>query len=319
MKKICSAFYLIVVCGAVLAQSPPPATRQVEPLPNVLPPQRLGPGDLVDVSVYAAPELSRTVRVDGAGVVRLPMMSQPVRAANEMPDELAKAISDELKSENLMVDPLVSVTVTEYLSRPVTVNGAVQHPTTFQAFSGTTLLTALAKADGLTPDAGPNVLVGFPADRLKGESAGKVLTVPIRALMGGSNPGLNVELHGGEVITVPAAQKIYVVGNVKKPGAYPVQDANNTSVLKVLAVSEGLAPYAAKEAYIYRPIPGSTEKQEIAVPLSKIVQRKDADVALQGGDIFYIPDNRGRRLAITALDRIAGFGATTASGVLIWH
>jgi polysaccharide export outer membrane protein len=319
MKIISGAFYSILVCGLAFAQAPPPTSAQVEPQPNVLPPQRLGPGDLVSVSVYAAPELSRPVRVATDGTVRLPMLNQPVKAGNEMPDQLAKSISEELKSEKLMVDPLVSVTVYEYLSRPVIINGAVRHPTTFQAFGDTTLLTALAKADGLAPEAGPDLIVNVPQTGPDGERTGRAQTVSIKSLMSGSDPNLNVELHGGEVITVPVAPKVYVVGNVKKPGAYAVQDATATSVLKMLAACEGLSPYATKEAYIYRQAPGNSQKEEIPVPLLSIMQRKSPDVTLHGGDIFYIPDNRSRRLAVTVLERIAGFGANTASGVLIWH
>jgi polysaccharide export outer membrane protein len=287
---------------------------------NVLPPQRLGAGDLVNVSVYAAPELSRPVRVSNDGKVQLPMLEKSIPAANTMPDELARSIARELKAEQLLVDPLVSVTVTEYGSRPVTVTGAVRHPTTFQAFGeATTILTALAKADGLTPEAGPDLLVSIPQPGADGKTVRTVQKIAIRKLMNGSDPALNFELHGGEEIRVPEAEKVYVVGNVKKPGAFPVQDGPNSSVLKVLALSEGLQPYAMKEAYIYRLDPASGQRQEIAVPLSSIVDRKSPDVALEGGDIFYIPDNRSKRLTVSWLERIAGFGSTTASGLLIWR
>jgi hypothetical protein len=90
-------------------------------------------------------------------------------------------------------------------------------------------------------------------------------------------------------------------------------------VLKILAVSEGVLPFAAKQAYIYRQEPGSETRKEIPVELTRIVRRETADVSLQGGDIFYIPDNRGRRLAVTALERLAGFSTNTASGLLIWR
>jgi hypothetical protein len=74
-----------------------------------------------------------------------------------------------------------------------------------------------------------------------------------------------------------------------------------------------------KQAYIYRPDPATGARQEIAVPLSGIVERKNPDVVLQAGDIFYVPDNRSRRLTVSWLERLAGFGSATASGVLIWR
>jgi len=109
---------------------------------------------------------------------------------------------------------------------------------------------------------------------------------------------------------------VYVVGNVKKPGAFPVQDSSNTSVLKILAVSEGVLPFAAKQAYIYRQEPGSETRKEIPVELTRIVRRETADVSLQGGDIFYIPDNRGRRLAVTALEGLPVLAQTRHRGCL---
>ena len=66
-------------------------------------------------------------------------------------------------------------------------------------------------------------------------------------------------LHGGEEVLVPEALKIYVVGNVKKPGAYPIRNDEETTILQLLALSEGLTPYSAKVAYVYRRTPGGSQ------------------------------------------------------------
>ena len=86
----------------------------------------------------------------------------------------------------------------------------------------------------------------------------------------------------------------------------------------MVALSEGLLPFAAKDAYIYRRDETGT-KQEIPVELEKIMQRKSPDVTLETDDLFYIPDNKTRRNTLTVIDRITAFGAATASGLLIWH
>jgi hypothetical protein len=70
---------------------------------------------------------------------------------------------------------------------------------------------------------------------------------------------------------------------------------------------------------VYRRRPGTDNKDEIPVALSRIIARKSPDVTLEGDDIFYVPDSKGRRLSISAIERIAGFGAATASGLLIWR
>lgn len=145
------------------------------------------------------------------------------------------------------------------------------------------------------------------------QESGAVERVPVKRLMNDADPAVNFTLHGGEEIRVPEAGKIFVVGNVRKPGAFPVRDGSENSVLKLVALAEGLSPYAYKQAFVYR------DKREIPVDLDEILKRKSPDVPLEVGDILYIPDNKGKRLTATVLDRIAGFGASTASGVLIWH
>jgi hypothetical protein len=87
----------------------------------------------------------------------------------------------------------------------------------------------------------------------------------------------------------------------------------------MLALAEGLAPYASSRAFIYRREEASGSKHEIPIELNKILARKAPDVPLESEDILYIPDNSGRRLTMNAIDRIAGFGASTASGVLVWR
>jgi polysaccharide export outer membrane protein len=146
-----------------------------------------------------------------------------------------------------------------------------------------------------------------------------VQRIPVRGLIDAADPELNLKLEGGEEIRVPEAGKVFVLGNVKKPGAFPVNDASDTTVLKMLALSEGLMSFTSKVAYIYRREGGTGgKKNEIEIPLQKIVHRKAPDVTLQANDILYIPDDSGRRATATVLDRIAGFGSATASGVLIY-
>ncbi|MBI2819102.1 MAG: hypothetical protein HYX73_03910, partial [Acidobacteria bacterium] len=76
-------------------------------------------------------------------------------------------------------------------------------------------------------------------------------------------------------------------------------------------------PYAGKQAFIYRR-EASGSKNEIPIELRKIMERKAPDVPLVAKDVLYIPDNRGGRLTANILDKIIGFGAGIASGVLIY-
>ncbi len=274
-----------------------------------LPALKLGAGDLIAISVYDAPELTRTVRVEPDGSIHLPLLMEGVQAAGLMPRELEAALADALKSEEILVDPVVKITVVEYHSRPISVMGAVRKPVTFQADGAITLLDALARAEGLTEDAGTEILVS---------REGSVERIPVKQLMDKADPAVNLRLTGNEEVRVPEAGKIFVLGNVRKPGAFPVRDPRDNTVLKLVALGEGLMPYSSKLAYIVRrPEAGSPE--ELPVELEKIMQRKAPDVPLQVGDILYVPDNKSRRTTMSILDRVAGFGASTASGVLIWR
>ncbi len=141
--------------------------------------------------------------------------------------------------------------------------------------------------------------------------------IAVKELIDLANPEANLALHGGEEIRVPEVGRVFVVGNVKKPGAFRVEDSSDTTVMKLLALAEGLAPYASKEAYIYRRSDGGGSKHEIPIALQQIMLRKSPDVPLQTNDILYIPDNKGRRTGLQLLERIAAFTAATASGAIV--
>lgn len=311
MKSIAMLVALagLAVPGLVRAQQP----ARTDLGPN-LPPQPVGVSDLLAVSVYGAPELTRTVRVSEEGTLRIPMLQQRVPVAGLMPAAIEERLAAALAQEQILVDPVVTVTIAEFASRPISVVGAVKRPLTFQASGNNTLLDALARAEGLLPEAGDEILV----TRASGADGVPVTRrVSVKDLLERADPAANLALQGGEEVRVPEVGRVFVVGNVNTPGAFAVSQAQGMTVMKALALSEGLAPFATKEAFIYRPVDNGA-KQEIEVALRKIMDRKEPDVALMAGDIFYIPDSRGRRLASNIIDRIVAFGVGTGSGALIY-
>ena len=240
------------------------------------------------------------------------MLKQHINVNGLMPGELERAVADALVQEQLLVDPFVTVTVVEYHSRPISVVGAVKLPVTFQAIGVVTLIDALPRAGGLTEDASGDILVSRPGPL--SHSA-----FPYRQLVHAADPGLNIRLSGGEEIRVPTVSKIFVIGNVKKPGAFSITDNGAMTVLKAVALCEGLTQFSGKVAYIQRTDDKTSAKSEVPVELKKIMDRKAPDVELQPKDILYIPDNSGRRLTAGVLEKLSGFGSSTASGLLIWQ
>ncbi|MEI9814163.1 MAG: hypothetical protein WDO18_16625 [Acidobacteriota bacterium] len=172
-----------------------------------------------------------------------------------------------------------------------------------------TLLDALAKAEGLSLEAGTEIIV---------TRAGEVHRIGVGNLLKDADPTVNLLLTGGEEIRVPDAGKITVVGNVMKPGAFAVRETGDYTVMKLVAMTEGLRAYSEKVAYVMRRDDKGVA-QEIPIELDRIMKRDAPDETLLAGDILYIPENKTRRTTMGLVDRVTSFGASTASGVLIWR
>jgi len=298
----------------LFAQTPTSATAvaDLNPSSNLVQ-QRVGPEDLLGLQVYDAPEFTRTVRVSKEGSIRLPMLKESIRVQGLMPDEIGTLLEEALKREKLFVDPFATVNVVEYHSRPVNVTGAVRTPTIFQAVGSVTLLDAIARAGGLVPEqAGPEIIVTKPNGDTNTQS---IQRIPVKALMSGSDPVLNIKLLGGEEIRVPDVGKFIVAGSVNHPGPYPMLDGNSNTVTTAIAQAQGTMQYFSHKAYIYRPDEQGA-LHEIPVDLGKILSRKAPDVTLQAKDILYIPDSSGRRITQTTINSITGLGTAATSAVI---
>ena len=272
-----------------------------------LPAHHVGPNDLLSVSVYGAPELSKLVRVSEDGFIRIPMLKSRVKVAGAMPAQVEASIVEALESEEILVGPIVTVTIAEYSSRPINVAGAVRLPQTFQAVGSIRLLDAISKAGGLSEAAGSDILVSVAGEPTR--------RISVKGLLESTDTELNVPLSGGEEIRVVEAGKAFVVGNVKKPGAFVLKDSEESTVLQLLALAEGLTAFSSKQAYIYRRHSEGGRK-EIPVELEQILRRKHPDVAVLADDILYIPENKGRKLGMAALERALLFGGTAGTALI---
>ena len=309
---------LLLLAAAAFAQQPPNRAPAAPDIGANLPAQLIGPNDLIAVSVYDSPELTRTIRVGADGFIRFPMLKQRIQAKGLYPSELETAITAALRTENILVDPFVTVTIAQYQSRPISVAGAVRMPIVFQAENPVTLLEAISRAQGLREDASREILVSSSQPGPSGKPLMLTRRISVHGLIDDADPTLNLLLTGGEEIRVPEVGKIYVMGNVKKPGAFPVQDGSETTVMQMLALAEGLSQFSGNEAYIYRR-EANGPKNEIPIPLDKIMKRKTPDVTLTANDILYIPENHGKRMGMAALEKIIMFGGNAGSYAVIYH
>jgi polysaccharide export outer membrane protein len=306
-KRIVSlAAGLVWISAAFGQDAPRPVTLMDQ---TNLPHQPIGRSDLLGVTVYDSPELTRTVRVNDDGTIRLPMLKATLKVEGLMPAEVEVLLKQQLQAEQLLVDPFVTVNVAEYHSRPISINGAVKTPTTFQAVGNVSLLDALAKGGGLAPEAGGEIIITRP------NGATGVLStqrIPVKALMEASDPLLNVRLTGGEEIRVPISGMIVVSGNVKESGVFPVQEGGTTTVLTAIAQAKGLGDFQPKIVYIFRPDEQGT-RHEIPVDLKAIKMRKQPDVVLQPKDLLYVPDNNRAKTWNQVLTTLVPLGTAASS------
>jgi polysaccharide export outer membrane protein len=271
----------------------------------------LGAGDLIKIDVFDIPELSRQIRIDPSGYISMPLMPQRILAAGLTSFELETKIAGMLKERGLVSNPQVSVFVIQRTSQPITVIGAVEHPLVYQAVRPTTLLEVLSAAGGLTDTAGDYVTITRP------DKTGKTQLerVSLRDLIDRGDPKANVAVKGGDVITVPKAGIVYVVGAVNRPGGFVIQnDTDQMTTLKALALAGGaLTASKPQDAVIIRKSGTTGRSQEIAVNVKNILNRKAQDVRLLPNDVLFIPDSAGKR----ALAKAAEAALSITTGIVI--
>jgi polysaccharide export outer membrane protein len=320
MKKLTLAIVTVPVLISIATTAQrlsSPQAGQVSPGMPVaiggsnLPFQPIGASDLVRLTVDDSPELSQTFRVDQHGNLNLPLLNQSIRAAGLMPDALRDEIAATLKARHLLVNPVVDVSVVEYRSRDVTIAGAVKTPMTIQELGDLRVLGAISQAGGLLPEAGPEIIVE--------QANGSAQRISVRELFDGHHPQLNIPVTAGSQIRVPECEQVFVVGDVKRPGAFPFQDMQDTTVLKLLALSGGLDSFSRNTAYIYRTAPGSARKTEIEVPLRRILDRKSEDVKLVANDILYVPTNGKLKTSASVVNHVTGMGNAAVSAAIWSH
>jgi polysaccharide export outer membrane protein len=260
---------------------------------------RIGPGDVLEVRVLRAPELSRdAVRVDQSGMIRMPMLDEDITAACLTEGELAQNIAKlYLKYKRY---PHVDVFVKEFQSQPVSVIGAVRAPAQFKLQRQVRLLELLTFAGGPSDSAGQTVQIvhaGGPSlcEKRDNSAAGEAdasgfITYKLSDTLHGG-PEANPAVHPGDIVSVLVADQVYVVGNVIKPSAIPIKEP--LTVSRAIAMAGGTAPSTKKDRVrIIRQHP----KQEIYVNLTAIEKHQAEDVGLLPNDVVDVPSSGAKSM-----------------------
>lgn len=287
---------------------------------------RIGPEDLLEITVFEASDLDRTVRVSAEGGISLPLLGA-IHAAGLTSRQL-EAVLEELLRRSYMKDPHVGVFVKAIRSHPVSVFGAVEKPGVYQIRGAKTLVEVLSMAQGLASDAGDTVIVmrsgggALPPDTAGASTGGSAsapagtIRIPLEGLLDSGNPRDNVLVYPGDVVKVTRAGIVYVVGEVRKPGGFTLKSNENISVLQALALAKGLTrTSAAKRALIIRTSKTSGKREEIAINLDKILKGRAPDPLLRARDIVFVPNSTGR----AAFYRGAEAALSIAGGVIVYR
>jgi polysaccharide biosynthesis/export protein len=265
---------------------------------------RIGPGDVLAIIVRKAPELSlEAVRVDQRGMIRIPMINGDVQAACRTESELASQIATlYLEYKN---NPSVDVFVREFQSRPVAVIGAVNGPGQFRMQRQVRLLELLSFAGGpsdksgrvihVIHTAGPNICQKDDAEKA-GDAASNGLTVfRLTETLKGVQEA-NPFVQPGDIVSVPDADQVFVVGYVYSPRAIPLKDKAIT-VSRAIAMAGGpQRDSKTSRIRIVRQVAEGDKKMEIIVDLKAIETQKAEDIALLPNDIVEVPSSTGKVL-----------------------
>ena len=279
----------------------------------------IGPGDVFTVTVAEAPEYGGKFRVSDSGAIQLTGVKEPVRAEGKTSSELSSDIRQALISAKQLRDPQVSVFVDEYHGRTVTVIGAVAKPSVYSLQKRTTVVDAVAVAGGALPNSGSTVTIvrGEASAEATGMAVGSVQILDMARLTKGEGSSGNIEVRNGDVISVSAAQVVYVVGAVQKPGGFTLTNPEEgISVIQAVALAQGFTSVAAtNRAMIVRQSTSGQGRREIPVDISQLLTKHVTDVVLAPNDILFIPNSGAKQtlkvmgeVAMSAVNGIAIYG-----------
>ena len=263
---------------------------------------KIGPGDMVDISVYNVPELTQHVRVSAAGDAYLALIGY-VHLDSLTADQAQALIEQKLVEGSYLKNPHVTVFVANYGSQGVSVMGEIQRPGIYPVTGQLRLLDLIAAAGGLTTRAGRIVYITH-RDRPK-----EPVTVALNGDAGDAKN--NVDILPGDTVVFSKAGVVYVVGDVGHPSGFIMDNNESLTVLQAIALAGGTNRTAKLDAaQIIRKTPQGP--QQIPIPLKKILSAKAPDMPLKGDDVLFVPSSAAKSAAIRTIDAIFGLASGAA-------
>lgn len=279
----------------------------------------LGPEDRIVIRALDVDEFDgKTTQIDVHGFVDVPLIGH-VRAAGLTAQQLQEQIRVLLSK--YVRAPVVTVTVDDFVSQPVSVVGAVNQPGTYHLNGQNTLVEVLSQAKGLSPDAGNTInitrkqswgSIPLPTCREDLTAAFYTASVDTRQLFDARDPSVNISIKPDDVLSVPKAEMVYVVGAVNKAGAFVLSQRESISVLQALSMAEGLDKTAAgNRAKIIRHLE-KDKRVEVPANLTRILSGQASDLPLQANDILFVPNSGPKSASLRAIEAAIEVGTGVA-------
>lgn len=245
----------------------------------------IGSGDTFRIEVYEHPDLNTTVQVDGEGRIRFPLIGE-INASEKSVSELSELIEQQL-ADGYIINPQVSIIITEYRSRKATILGQVNKPALYELRGRTTLLELISKAEGLTKESGTYAYVKrepgiddteeSEGAMLPGDENERVIQIDLKALVEGGDTTQNILIKNGDSVFIPEMKKVYVTGEVKRSGAYPYEEG--LTVIRAITNAAGFTDKAsATNIRIIRTQDGGEKVTLEKVKMDTLVKPEDVIV-----------------------------------------
>jgi polysaccharide export outer membrane protein len=288
--------------GTKLAGVPPGATAT----PGMPAAALIGPGDLLEISEAHSPEMRGSVRVSEAGAVTL-ALAGTVHVGGLDETSAAHVIETALRDRGMLLHPLVTVLVTVYAGQDVSILGEVARPGIYSYTVHHRLLDLISSASGLSANAGRLVTITHRDDEKTIES------VALDPVGTDTTVDHNPELLPGDTIQVSRAGLVYVVGDVVRPGGFPVDPVQTTTVVQVLSLAWGPGQNAAlTKAILIREQKGS--RTITTLNLKRMLRGVDPDIPIHDRDIVFVPDSMAKNLWNRTMESVI----QSAAGVSIY-
>ena len=270
----------------------------------------IGPGDLLDVSEFHTPEFHSTVRVSPGGTVSLPMIHE-LQIVGMDERAAAKAIEAALFAQGMLLHPKVSVLVISYAGQDVSILGEVVRPGVYPYTLHHRLLDLISAASGVAPNAGRLVNIYHRDDA---RTPHPVVLDPDGTDAGSDH---NPELAPGDTVQISRAGLVYVVGDVFRPGGFPVDPSQGLTVVQALTLAWGPTQNAAtSKALLIREQKGG--RTLTSLNLKRILRGQDPDQPVHDRDILYVPDSEAKNLWNKTLESAiqSAIGVTIYAGMV---